>query len=89
MAEEGRMLHDKHEDLSNLPTGLMTMFVLGALVLAAVLNRVGDWKRLRRMETKLKNMQSEIDLLKIKESRRLLIELNANSGPEWSPRPSP
>jgi hypothetical protein len=89
MSEEGRMLYGKDEALSSLPTGLMTMFVLGAITLAAVLNRVRSWNRLRSMETKLKNMQSEIDLLKMKESRRLLVELNANSRPEWSPRPSP
>ena len=76
------MLYDKREEFA----GLVTILVVGAFVVAAVLNRIGVLQRLRRLETKLKKMQGKIDLLQTRESRRLLMELNANPGAEFSPQ---
>jgi hypothetical protein len=52
---------------------------VGVLVVAAVLiwNGIRMRKRMRRIETWLKKVQEDINLLQMQESRRLMTELNA------------
>lgn len=54
---------------------------LGAFLFAAVLiwNKIRMWKRMRAIEAQLKKMQKEINVLQMQKSRRLMMELNANS----------
>ncbi len=56
---------------------------LGAFVVAVVpiWNSIRIWKGVRAVETELKKMQMEINILQIEESR-LIAELNANSNVE-------
>ena len=84
MAKGGRVLSDQLRYLLSLPAGLMIiksgLLVVCVLVIVTVLIRNrSEEKRLRRMETELKKLQDEIDFLRIRESRRLLMEVNANS----------
>jgi hypothetical protein len=61
-----------------------------AFVVAVVLiwNRVRAGKRMRAIEAKLENMQKEINILQMQETRRLMTEMNAKSKAEIDPRDS-
>ena len=64
---------------------------VGAFVVAAVLiwNRIRIWKRMRRIETRLRKMEKKINILETQESRRLMrlmTELNAKSRVKVVPR---
>jgi hypothetical protein len=56
------------------------VFLIVAIFVVAIL----FWKRLRAVETRLRTMRREINGLHVQESRRLIMELNANSKPEAS-----
>jgi hypothetical protein len=61
--------------------------VIGAFVIAVVLLRgeVRITKSVRRIETELSKMEKKINMLRLQESRRLMMELKANSGAEIDP----
>jgi hypothetical protein len=63
------------------------MGAVSSFVVAAVLiwNRFRIWKRMRTIETRLKKMEEEIDILQMAETRRLLIELNTKSREKIGP----
>jgi hypothetical protein len=82
----GTMLYDKLWEIAvradwRLTTVEYKALAVGAFVVAAVLvwNRIRIWKRIWMIETQLKQMQREIDIVEMQESRRLIMELNANS----------
>jgi hypothetical protein len=54
---------------------------IGAAALAVVLiwHRIQIQKRIRVIDLQLTKMQKEIDVLQMQESRRLMVELKANS----------
>jgi len=54
---------------------------VGAVLIAAVLiwSKIRIWKRMRAVDAQLAKMQNEIDILQMRESRRLMMELKANS----------
>jgi hypothetical protein len=61
--------------------------VIGAFVVAAVPLRAGIRivKSVRRIETELSKMEKKINMLRLEESRRLMMELKANSAAEITP----
>ncbi len=63
---------------------------IGAIAIAAVSiwNKVQIWKRIRAIDVHLAKMQTEIDVLQMQESRRLMMELRAGSKAE-APRIDP
>jgi len=80
------MLYDKLWDIAvRADWRLMSVeykaLAVGALAVAVVLiwNAIRIRKRMRRIETQLQKMQKEINLLQMKESRRLMTDLNAKS----------
>src|SRR5882762_9212722 len=70
------------------------VLAVGVFLFAAVLIWITRriWNRMRAIETRLKKVQKEINVLQIQESRRLMIELNANSkadAPQIDPNNAP
>jgi DNA-directed RNA polymerase subunit H (RpoH/RPB5) len=68
--------------------------IVGAFSFAAVLiwNKIRIWSWMRAIETRLQKMQKEINILQMQESRRLVMELNANSkaeAPKIDPNDAP
>ena len=65
----------------------IVILVIGAFVVAAVPLRGGIriMKSVRRIETELSKMEKKINMLRLQESRRLMMELKANSGAEIDP----
>ncbi len=90
------MLYDKFWEIAERADWrLMTVeykaLAVGAFVVAAVLiwNRIRIWKRMRRIETRLRKMEKKINILETQESRRLMrlmTELNAKSRVKVVPR---
>jgi hypothetical protein len=60
----------------------IVIVVIGAFVVAALPLRGGIriMKSVRRIETELSKMEKKINMLRLEESRRLMMELKANSG---------
>lgn len=52
---------------------------IGAAAIAAILTCYRIQRRIRAIDTRLAKMQKEIDVLQMQESRRLMVELKANS----------
>jgi len=63
------------------------MVVVSSFVVAAVLirNRIRISKRMRTIEARLKKMEEEIDILQMRETRWLLIELNTKTREKIDP----
>jgi len=55
---------------------VVIVFLLAAVV---VWNKIRSGSRMRAIETRLKKMQREINVLQMQESRRLIMEMNGNS----------
>ena len=80
------MLYDKlselfvHADWSFMTVEYRALAVC-AFVLAAVLicDRIRIGRRVRRIDTQLKQMEKKINILEIQQSRRLMTELTAKS----------
>ncbi len=53
-----------------------------AIVAVSIWNKVQIWKRIRAIDLHLAKMQTEIDVLQMQESRRLMMELKASSKAE-------
>jgi hypothetical protein len=92
---EHRMLYDKLWEIAELADWhLMTVeykalaVVAFVIVVVLIWNRVRTWKRMRAIEAKLENMQKEINILQVQETRRLMTEMNAKSKAEIDPRDS-
>jgi len=89
------MLYDKLWEIAELADWhLMTVeykalaVVAFVIVVVLIWNRVRTWKRMRAIEAKLENMQKEINILQVQETRRLMTEMNAKSKAEIDPRDS-
>ncbi|SRR6266550_4770953 len=67
-----------------LMTAEYKALAVGALVVAVVLiwNRIRFWRRMRRIETRLGNVEKKVNILEMQESgrlMRLMMELNSKS----------
>ena len=86
MAIEDAMLYDNLWGIAELADWRLMNFEYNALavavfVVAAILiwNSIRIWKRTQRIETELSKIEKKINILELHESRRLIVDLNANS----------